>query len=88
MERTIEYLKDLRDDVYHSVQKENVSIQVNSNDLRHIDEALEDIRNQENRYSSLRDELINLSKDFRGGHIGEMSDSFLVDEMLSILMRY
>ncbi|MER2172085.1 MAG: hypothetical protein ABS938_15815 [Psychrobacillus psychrodurans] len=44
MERTIEYLKDLKEDVSLSIQDDySTTIAVGSNDLEHIVEALEDI---------------------------------------------
>ncbi|MEK3955650.1 hypothetical protein [Psychrobacillus sp. FSL K6-1464] len=43
MERTLAYLKDLREDMKHVIESEESSIQVDSNDLRHVNEAIEDI---------------------------------------------
>ena len=88
LNRTIEYLKNLREDVTHAIEQEDCSIQVNSNDLRHINEALEDIQNEQRKFTHLHDDLIELANNFRDGHVGEITDSFLVDEVITILKRY
>lgn len=44
MKRTVEYLKNLKEDVTHSVEDEySNSITVGENDLKHIDEALKNV---------------------------------------------
>lgn len=54
MKRTIEYLKNLREDVAHSIEDEySTSTTVDSNDLKHINEALEDIENLQAKYERL-----------------------------------
>lgn len=44
MKRTIEYLKNFKEDVSHSIEDEHsTSVTVDTKDLKHINEALEDI---------------------------------------------
>lgn len=50
MKRTIEYLKNLKEDVTHSIENEHsTSITVDSKDLKHINEAIEDIEKLQNQ---------------------------------------
>lgn len=53
-------------------------------DLLHWSHDVEVIKKPE----SIHDELAALAKDFREGRVGEITDSFLVDEVLAILKRY
>lgn len=87
MKKTIEYLRNLKDDVSHALEQEDSSIQVDSNDLRHINEAFDEIQREQKKFENLCDELIHLANNYRNGHMGEQKDSYLVDGILAILKR-
>ena len=56
LERTISFLKNLKADVIGSVEDEySTSITVDSNDLKHINQALEDIENLKREVSFWKD---------------------------------
>lgn len=49
MERTIEYLKNLKEDVSHSIKDEySTTTTVDTTDLKHINEALDEIEKMQN----------------------------------------
>lgn len=72
----------------HSIEQESSSIQINSSDLQNVKNALEDIKAEQMKFESLHDELTMLANQFRCGHVGEITDSFLVDEVIAILKKY
>lgn len=56
MKRTIEYLKGLKEDIIHSIEDEySTSVQVNSNDLRKVNEALEELRSLQEELEKYKD---------------------------------
>lgn len=58
----------------------NVSIKTFEQDMRLLQSTVK-------AYQESFKELEQLCHDYRSGHVGEMNDSFLVDEVLSILER-
>lgn len=58
LERTIEYLKNLKEDVHLSVEDEySMTITVDSKDLKHIQEALEDIKTVQKQIEYYEDKV-------------------------------
>lgn len=56
----------------------NVSVKTFEQDIARLQEAVKN-------YQSIIHELKELATDYRNGVVGEMTDSFLVDEMIEII---